>query len=322
MHVIKTGSVKTYIKGTAGCRFRHYRIRYGQRPVGAVIAFLLLICLSGCTGMPPVSTDAPFYCAVADVRWHTLYPGIEVADLYDSRLPLIAHAVKIDLRNPSVAVVVSEPDLFKNTEGCVRGETTLSFALRHNTIVAFNAAPFKTNSVLFGKYRTVVGIHIADFRRMSMPNIRYGALLFYADGKAGIIDSQSESALPANVQYAVSGFWTILRDGSVLPQKLQRRDSRTAVGVADGGKKLFIVAVEGENKRKSQGLSYEETAVLMQALGASDALQLDGGSSGTLVLQENGTQRIIAPSIGWHPLIRVATSAGIIYTGRPIPMQE
>ena len=296
------------------------RAQYKQHRTGDMFPlFPLLIvacCLwyfSGCTTAPTTYTDTPYQPVTREeIRWRPLSPGIEAADIHNPQLPLIVHIVKIDLLNPAVSVITSESALFKNTRGRLRGETTRDFALRHNTIVAFNAAPFKTGSLLFSMYRTIVGIHITDFRRMSMPHERYGALLFYADKTARIIDAQTEDLLMENVRHAVGGFWTILRNGTVLPQKLHRRDSRTAVGIADNGRTLFVVAVEGENKRKSHGLSFEETARLMRELGADDALQLDGGSSSSLVLQENGAQHIIAPSRSWNIHIRVASNVGIV----------
>ena len=277
-----------------------------------IVAYCLW-CFSGCTTAPTTYTDTPYQPVTrAEIRWRPLSPGIEAADIHNPQLPLIVHIVKIDLLNPAVSVITSEAALFKNNRGRLRGETTRDFALRHNTIVAFNAAPFKTRSLLFSVYRTIVGIHITDFRRMSMPHERYGALLFYADKTARIIDAQTEDLLLENVRHAAGGFWTILRNGTVLPQKLHRRDSRTAVGIADNGRTLFVVAVEGENKRKSQGLSFEETARLMRELGADDALQLDGGSSSSLILQENGAQHIVAPTRSWNIHIRVASNVGII----------
>ena len=258
---------------------------------------LILICclwyFSGCTTVPTTYTDTPYQPTVAEIRWRPLSPGIEAADIYDPQLPLTVHIVKIDLLNPSVSIITSESALFTNNRGHLRGETTRDFAMRHNTVVAFNAAPFKTRSLLFSLYRTIVGIHIADFRLMS-------------------IDAQTEDLLLENVRHAVGGFWTILRNGTVLPQKLYRRDSRTTVGIADNGRTLFVVAVEGENKRKSHGLSFEETARLMRELGADDALQLDGGSSSSLVLQENGAQHIAAPIRSWNIHIRVASNVGIV----------
>ena len=303
-------------KSLLPCRTARYKKHFAIRLLPLFPLLLSLCCLwyfSGCTTAPTTYTDTPYQPVTrAEIRWRPLSPGIEAADIHNPQLPLIVHIVKIDLLNPAVSVITSEAALFKNNRGRLRGETTRDFALRHNTIVAFNAAPFKTRSLLFSVYRTIVGIHITDFRRMSMPHERYGALLFYANKTARIIDAQTEDLLLENVRHAVGGFWTILRNGTVLPQKLHRRDSRTAVGIADNGRTLFVVAVEGENKRKSHGLSFEETGKLMRELGADDALQLDGGSSSSLILQENGAQHIVAPTRSWNIHIRVASNVGII----------
>mgnify|MGYP000013182960 FL=1 len=303
-------------KSLLPCRTARYKKHFAIKLLPLFPLLIVACCLwyfSGCTTVPTTYTDTPYQPVTREgIHWRSLSPGIEAADIHNPQLPLIVHIVKIDLLNPTVSVITSEAALFKNNRGRLRGETTRDFALRHNTIVAFNAAPFKTRSLLFSVYRTIVGIHITDFRRMSMPHERYGALLFYADKTARIIDAQTEELLLENVRHAVGGFWTILRNGAVLPQKLHRRDSRTAVGLADNGRTLFVVAVEGENKRKSHGLSFEETARLMRELGADDALQLDGGSSSSLVLQENGTQHIVAPTRSWNIHIRVASNVGII----------
>ena len=303
-------------KSLLPCRTARYKKHFTIKLLPLFPLLILVCCLwcfSGCTTAPTTYTDTPYQPVTrAEIRWRPLSPGIEAADIHNPQLPLIVHIVKIDLLNPAVSVITSEAALFKNNRGRLRGETTRDFALRHNTIVAFNAAPFKTRSLLFSVYRTIVGIHITDFRRMSMPHERYGALLFYADKTARIIDAQTEDLLLENVRHAVGGFWTILRNGTVLPQKLHRRDSRTAVGIADNGRTLFVVTVEGENKRKSHGLSFEETARLMRELGADDALQLDGGSSSSLVLQENGVQHIVAPTRSWNIHIRVASNVGIV----------
>ena len=303
-------------KPLLSCRTVRYKKHFAIKLLPLFPLLIVACCLwyfSGCTTVPTTYTDTPYQPVTREgIHWRSLSPGIEAADIHNPQLPLIVHIVKIDLLNPTVSVITSEAALFKNNRGRLRGETTRDFALRHNTIVAFNAAPFKTRSLLFSVYRTIVGIHITDFRRMSMPHERYGALLFYADKTARIIDAQTEELLLENVRHAVGGFWTILRNGAVLPQKLHRRDSRTAVGLADNERTLFVVAVEGENKRKSHGLSFEETARLMRELGADDALQLDGGSSSSLVLQENGTQHTVAPTRSWNIHIRVASNVGII----------
>ena len=307
-------------KSPALLQLRGVKAQYKQRLTKVRLSIFRVSCmlgslwvLLGCTLVAVANTDTVYQSvAHTEIRWRTLSPGIEAADIHDSQHSLVVHVVKIDLSNPSVSIVTSEPALFTNNQGCIRGETTRDFALRHNTIVAFNAAPFTTRSLFFSMYRTIIGIHITEFQRMSMPNERYGALLFYADKTARIIDSQTEEALSADVRHAVGGFWTILRNGSIVLQKNQRRDSRTAVGLADNGKTLLVIAAEGIKNRKNQALSFEETAALMQNLGADDALQLDGGSSTSLIIKENGEQRIAAPMSRWNIHIRVASNIGII----------
>jgi hypothetical protein len=58
------------------------------------------------------------------------------------------------------------------------------------------------------------------------------------------------------------------------------RHPRAALGVGDG--KLFAVAADGRS-RGDAGLTLEELAEVMVAVGARDALNLDGGGSTTLI---------------------------------------
>jgi hypothetical protein len=60
-----------------------------------------------------------------------------------------------------------------------------------------------------------------------------------------------------------------------------RRNPRTMAGVTRRGR-LLLVAVDGHQPDWSVGLSFPEEAGVMRALGARDALNLDGGGSTTL----------------------------------------
>ena len=57
-----------------------------------------------------------------------------------------------------------------------------------------------------------------------------------------------------------------------------RRNPRTMAGVTHDGR-LLLVAVDGRAPGFSAGLDFEEEALVMRALGASDAANLDGGGS-------------------------------------------
>jgi hypothetical protein len=63
-----------------------------------------------------------------------------------------------------------------------------------------------------------------------------------------------------------------------------RRNPRTIAGVERDGD-LLLVAVDGRAPGYSAGLDFEEEAAVMRSLGASDALNLDGGGSTTMTIR-------------------------------------
>lgn len=121
----------------------------------------------------------------------------------------------------------------------------------------------------------------------------------------------AESSVPAMLDAkasAVNAGPTLLADGSYVREDAQegwamealpddathqllmhewinRRNPRTAVGVRDDGT-VLLVTVDGHQHARSVGLTIEELRQLMQALGARDAVNLDGGGSTALVIRD------------------------------------
>jgi hypothetical protein len=71
-----------------------------------------------------------------------------------------------------------------------------------------------------------------------------------------------------------------------------RRNPRTMAGVTADGR-LLLVAVDGRQPGHSVGASFEEGAAIMRALGAAEALNLDGGGSTALAV---GPELVNRPS--------------------------
>lgn len=67
--------------------------------------------------------------------------------------------------------------------------------------------------------------------------------------------------------------------------------TRTAVGIADGGKRLLLFALDGAKEYRT-GLTIAEVAAEMRSLGSVDAFSLDGGGSTTLVAREPGASAV------------------------------
>jgi exopolysaccharide biosynthesis protein len=66
---------------------------------------------------------------------------------------------------------------------------------------------------------------------------------------------------------------------------INRRNPRTALGIRKDGTVLLVV-VDGHRHGSSVGLTIEELRLLMKALGARDAVNLDGGGSSAMVVRE------------------------------------
>ncbi|MFC8432555.1 phosphodiester glycosidase family protein [Streptomyces sp. NPDC057253] len=94
-------------------------------------------------------------------------------------------------------------------------------------------------------------------------------------------------------RFALGGY-PVLAHGRPLPG-LDRRTSavRTAVGIANGGRTLYLLALDGAPAYRS-GLTIAEVADTMRTLGSVDAFSLDGGGSSTMAARLPGTRSVAA----------------------------
>ena len=63
---------------------------------------------------------------------------------------------------------------------------------------------------------------------------------------------------------------------------IRSRNPRTIIAWTKGGD-ILLVTVDGRRSRRSNGMNLREAAAFLRALGATDALNLDGGGSTTMV---------------------------------------
>ncbi|MEV8553367.1 phosphodiester glycosidase family protein [Streptomyces glaucescens] len=105
----------------------------------------------------------------------------------------------------------------------------------------------------------------------------------------------------------VVGGCPVLSGGQPLPGLDHRATAvRSAAGLADGGRRVLLLALDGSPAYRT-GLTVAELAGVMRTLGAVDAFSLDGGGSSTLVAREPGTTAVTVRN---HP------SGGV---ERPVP---
>ncbi|MFF4607129.1 phosphodiester glycosidase family protein [Streptomyces sp. NPDC001339] len=124
---------------------------------------------------------------------------------------------------------------------------------------------------------------------------------------------------PAPLRFAVGGF-PIVRDAEpVAGLDTVTVAVRTSAGIGDGGRVLYLLALDGALGQGRTGLTVRELAELMDELGARDAVNLDGGGSSTLVTDDGDGGGITVrnhPSGGAER--PVPNAVGVFSPGRPL----
>ena len=83
---------------------------------------------------------------------------------------------------------------------------------------------------------------------------------------------------------ATTGFQLILSKGNLTVGTGGARHPRTAVGTDEKGKILWLVVVDGRQRRYSEGMNMHELASVMKELGCWTATNMDGGGSSIMGL--------------------------------------
>ncbi len=120
-----------------------------------------------------------------------------------------------------------------------------------------------------------------------------------------------------NIKTAIGGGSVLVKDGkrAEFTNVVSGSHPRTAIGVDEAGKTLFLVAVEGRGAALP-GFTQTQLADYMISLGAHEALNLDGGGSTTMVARngEMGTLEVVN-TVSDGAQRAVSTGLGVQFTG-------
>ena len=147
--------------------------------------------------------------------------------------------------------------------------------------------------ILNGVVEGVVEDEIEDFsdRHILWSRRQYPPLGLLSVGETLEIDLEVDPDWP-DISWAIQGGPFLCYNGQIYISSeeddfgndiVRGRSARTAVGVDQRGR-LYFVVVEGPNSSRSIGSTLEELAWTMLDLGATNAMNLDGGSSTSMAL--------------------------------------
>jgi len=250
-----------------------------------IATLLVIAALAGCRSLSqsasqPTLGIMPF--PVDQIATQTVAPGVTRRVVRSAKGPWTINVLYVDLDRCNTAEAVKGAD---SAIGRYRTTALLAELATHEKVVGgvngdfFNLKDGSPTNLLIVNGRMLTppnGQPVLAFDSANVPHISTFTLR----------DGQLTPFYPKN---AVGGRPVIVRDSAIdaavdtMGQAgFRARNPRTAAGIARGGRRLILVAVDGREYQNA-GMTLRELGDLMLALGSSDAINLDGGGSTTLV---------------------------------------
>jgi len=252
-----------------------------------VLTISLLSCTVEISPQIPADITVPLFEGIAYLK-----------QLRQTPRPLVIHIVTIDLTAPGIKLFVTPGD--KRGELEISSRTTSEFLMEFEAQVAINGsffAPSRSNATddyfpRRGDSVDILGLAISDGVTYSIGQPNMGVLCVLTGNQAQI---QTQSC-PANSEQALAGSTILVNQGIPISDADLSGDAlqpRTAIALDEQGQTLWLVVVDGRQPGYSEGIALVELAKAIQELSAYMALNLDGGGSTTLVVEDGASYRIL-----------------------------
>jgi exopolysaccharide biosynthesis protein len=213
--------------------------------------------------------------------------------------------VELELETPGLELFVTP--MSDTDEPEYRAKTTSRFVADTQALLAVNASyfvPFKSGAQggddfvpKAGEHTDAVGTVIAAGHRVSSVSSgvdpRVNAILCVYPSAVSI---RRGEVCGDKVIEAVAAGPLLLAQGAVQsfdradPRYARKRHPRTSFGLSENGKIGWLVVVDGRQSVTSEGATLSELTAFYRSLGATDAINLDGGGSTTLVIADQDGQ--------------------------------
>jgi hypothetical protein len=218
--------------------------------------------------------------AAAADTWTTPFPGVRKLFRTTTSPAQEIHALEIRLDTPGIRL--------RTTATGERRRRASSFAQLVGAQLAVNGdffsyTDYSTSGLAAGNGAAWPG----SVDTTASGTLAYGTGRVELSAKSSVVPFDS-----AWMQGVVSGHPDLLRSGAVTSSQhgsglCTTRNPRTAVGLSQDSKTLYLVVVDGR-RTGAAGMTCGELAAVMKGLGAYHALNLDGGGSSTMYVAGQG----------------------------------
>jgi len=231
-------------------------------------------------------------------------PGVAYHGLSSPEGPWNIHILRVDLNRCDLGLRILKAPRQEGLAGGLSPVSEMEAVRGRKTVAAVNGDFFTPEGISVGtevvegavtriRNRPALAWRPGELPWMGIPRIEGDSIL--------VLGWRVHRDRPDGTTQVVGGFPLLLDDGEQvgdlgvvdLPSFSAARHPRTAVGVDEGRGYLWLVVVDGRQPGYSDGMTLPELSSLMRNLGATDAVNLDGGGSTVMVL---GGVRVSRPS--------------------------
>lgn len=260
------------------------------------------------TGIPTMDWTPIFY----NVDYRTSHLKI------NKTKKILIHQIRINL-NKSGAIFFITP-IYDREKNYLLSETTSSFLKKYNLQIAINGQGFgPARPFLPDLPKKVCGLAVASGTQYGRICKEKYMFAVFKNSTIDILKVDNYHPVSKDVHMGISG-WThvnhpdlLLEEGKINPYFLNKnitknfRKARTSIGISANKEFIYLVVCENINK----GLTLNELSQFMKKLGAHYAINLDGGGSSTMVIQNNKNSSFIVNALEKNFERPVANHLGI-----------
>jgi hypothetical protein len=247
-------------------------------------------------GLTLISLSSPA-ATVTVGEWTPVFKGIELATgqqvaTVGTEPNLRLFCYRVDLTDPDV-VLMGTPKctncgafetLAQNTSGFLE-ETGVQVAINGG----FYSDSFGPTDQPVGTPVSVRGLAFTKGIQVSAADDpTYATALIFAENNAPSMVLSASTALDTTGVYtAISGNLPLLTNGVIAQNPIPNdRDPRTAVGISEDKRYLFLMTVDGRQAGWSDGADWYTTGEWLKRFGAHEGINVDGGGSTTMAMAD------------------------------------
>jgi len=232
-------------------------------------------------GQPYNLTEFKSIYPNADVKERSVNEVIQLLVATQKDPNSVVYIARIDLTHPKIGVQVSPEKKEKYL--------TSKFAKEHNCVIAINGEAGESMSMdcELGEWS---GNWVSKGKPVMMVDTDKRPFMAFNKQNKGKYYEESfvDTKYKDDYYNTIWGRFDILKNGEVIKHDRDRPYARTVMGLNEDGTELYLMIVDGKRPDHSVGLTYEDCAKMLKALGADNAMACDQGGSSCMYVNTMG----------------------------------